>query len=110
MNEACRTYVSDSLSYLASAEPGIVVLSGRRQRLVATDTRAGADEETASTSTSAKSDALRAGLTSTVQGLQAAGHRVIITQSSPLWIDEAAWDPATCSLPAIVWAVPAWRP
>lgn len=95
-SDQCRHYVHDTLGYLSSSTPGLVIISGSDQYWRKAEYLIGANEQTLDASPSNKIQALATGLTSTVEALRAAGQNVLLVQTVPHWTGRDAWDLRTC--------------
>lgn len=100
-NDSCRTHVQQNLAYLESADPATIIISNidtywtDSRYAVGSTTEPGA---AATTDPAAKLEVLRAGLASTVERLQSAGHEVMLFQTIPRWSEEDTWRTASCGV------------
>ena len=101
-NAACRSYVQDTLADLANAPHGTVVLANSDVYWGKPEIAVGPPGGPASTDPALKEAALREGLTATLTRLRAAGHRVLVVQSTPKWVGTHAWAPDMCTTVSVV--------
>ncbi|MDO5698060.1 MAG: acyltransferase family protein [Dermatophilus congolensis] len=101
-NEACRTYVQESLSDLASKRAGTVIIANSDVYWDREGIALGAPGSEPSLDPAAKLAALGPALDSTIARLEAAGHHVLIAQSTPKWTGTHEWGPENCSTVAVL--------
>ena len=94
-NEDCAKYIQDTMTFLSTATPGVVVLASsdyywtsERFAIQANDTL---------TVQPATSDTVAPYFANFVRSLDKTGHSVLLIETVPRWINKASWDPSTCS-------------
>lgn len=92
-NSKCRQFVQRTLDWLKKQAPGDVVLSGSSVYWNSRAFSAGPTADSMTNQREAKDANLTAGLESTIEQLQKAGHRVILAQDVPYFAAPYASDP-----------------
>lgn len=98
VNRACEDYVDGTTDYLASATPGLVILSAGDAYWTSDSVSVGTTPDTLTADSPAKMSLFRSGLQRTIRSLTKAGHRVVVVQTRPMFIGLGAGDPQSCSL------------
>lgn len=98
----CDEYLASTMAWLADAEPGVVVISTSARPFWDPTLQLGPDEQSMSSDETVKLELLSDGLTTSVRLLEDAGHRVILVQDVPTFVDPYEYVPTECSLPALV--------
>lgn len=81
--DSCSTFVEETLSWLQGSEPGVVLIASGDYYLLSPGISGGSDFGHQSFSTADKVEAYRGGLTSVVERIQQAGHRVVLVETIP---------------------------
>lgn len=96
-NAACGTYVQQSLADLTTAQRGTVVIANSDVYWDRSEFVIAAPGGRASADAGDKAVAFRQGLASTIARLRAAGHQVLVAQSTPKWAGAHPFSPQSCS-------------
>ena len=97
----CRKFVQKTLTWLKQQPPGTVILSSSSVYWNSKVFSAGVTPDSLTSDLAAKRANLQAGLFSTVEQLQASGHRVVLVQDVPYFVSPYASDPRQFSVPQI---------
>jgi peptidoglycan/LPS O-acetylase OafA/YrhL len=97
----CNAFVRGTTDWLVQQPPGTVVIGASSIYWRSANFAAGADATTATRDLAAKAAFLEAGMTSTVEQLQAAGHEVVLVQDVPYFAPPYSSDPQQFSVRAI---------
>lgn len=97
----CRKFVQKTLTWLKQQPPGTVILSSSSVYWNSKVFSAGVTPDSLTSDLAAKRANLQAGLLSTVEQLQASGHRVVLVQDVPYFVSPYASDPRQFSVPQI---------
>ena len=101
-NDRCRGKVQGTLEHLRSSERGTVVLAAADSYWTNPGVRLGLSTESLTGDTSAKLQALRAGLIFTVHTLEEEGYEVVLVHTFPERGADYVWDPTACRLTDMV--------
>lgn len=96
-NAACARYVQETLTAASTVRPGTIVLANSDVYGDKPEIAMGPSGGALSHDAAAKGVALREGLARTIRSLRAAGHRVLVVQSTPKWVGAHAWTPDACT-------------
>lgn len=82
-DQLCRDYYESTLSWLTAEENGTVVIASTEGYWIEENMAIGANPNSVQASPPGRSEALKAGMSSTVSALQNAGHQVVLVQALP---------------------------
>lgn len=94
----CRQGYDDTDAWLRDQPPGLVVISELNSWYRQEETKVGLTPATVTNDPADRAQALKAGLTATVDGLQEAGHEVVLVQAAPDFEDSYGYSPHRCSV------------
>ncbi|MEI6624573.1 MAG: acyltransferase family protein, partial [Actinomycetes bacterium] len=99
--ESCRSFYEDTLSWLEEQPPGLVIISFSDEAFRAADKAIGLTPDAESFDPSEKARSLSLGLRVTVTALQQSGHRVLLVQTVPHFVNPL-YQPLRCPIPTLI--------
>lgn len=94
-NNACKKYVDYSFRYLKNQEDGVVIISNSNRYWTEHPYLVGKNG-VFKDDVAFKQAEFEEALETTVHKLSSYGHRIVLVQSVPKWLDETFWNPSEC--------------
>lgn len=96
--KACLARNLRLIAWMRSMTPGTVVIAASDDYWIDAGWSVTTPDGVTTSDRTEKIKAMHASLLHVVRTLQRSGHRVILVQTIPHWVDEYAWEPARCTL------------
>jgi peptidoglycan/LPS O-acetylase OafA/YrhL len=101
-NAECSASTKRAMKFLGDQSPGLVILAMGDSYWWDPVFGVMSAEGVVVTDRKSKGRFLESSLEKTVSQIQELGHKVVLVQPTPVWVDDHTWDPSTCTTISVV--------